>query len=126
MRVFVEGATGAIGKQLVPRLVAARDAQGPVRKDSLAIAQMPDDFLDRPFAGCITEIPIALGARRKELRRLEPLRLELRQDIAALDLGDIRLVERRVFARLGPHKCKFRGAHSRPLYSRDDSAALRA
>src|ERR1700761_3471224 len=79
---------------------------------------MPDDFLDRPFAGCITEIPIALGARRKELCRLEPLRLELRQDIATLDLGDIRLVERRVFSRLGAYEGKLRGAHSRPLYSR--------
>jgi len=62
MKVFVEGATGAIGKQLVPRLVAVgHEVHGITRSESRQ-AMLFDD--PAPVAEWLLTLGEVLGAKR--------------------------------------------------------------
>ena len=80
------------------RLVGARDAQGAIGKDALAVGDVAEDFLDGPFVGSISKVPVAFTARGKELGHLQSLRIENRDDVIPGNQGNVLLVEGRIFA----------------------------
>src|SRR5215469_3926701 len=57
-------------------LIAARDAQQTVGKDTLGVAQVADDLLDGPFARGVAKIGLLVGKRRQEAHQIFALALQ--------------------------------------------------
>src|SRR5690606_16662686 len=71
------------------RRVAAGKSERTVDEDALGVADMADDLLDRPLPGRVGMVPARLGDRLEQAGKVRRLPLELRDDAALGDEGDV-------------------------------------
>src|SRR5262249_44246197 len=87
--------------------VGARDAQSPIRKNPLGVAQVPDHLFHAPLARGITRISVGFAASGEQNQSLPPLFFQRGENVVALYERNIPVVVILVFD--GPGSCHNEG-----------------
>src|SRR5271154_326678 len=109
-RPFVESAAAHVVvllESLHRRLVAPRNPQCPVRKNSLGIADVAQHFLHRPLVCRIAKISVSLAAPRKELHSLHALRFQRARRVSSRNQRNVLLVVSCVLPSFRPSQFHF-------------------
>ena len=73
-------------------LVPAANAEGSIREDALSVAHVSEQFFHAPLAGRIADVAIFFFAATQKDQHLSALRIERREDVVSLHLGNVAYV----------------------------------